>query len=457
MIIDRSLIKEKHLEHIKKEWLNSASSFPDFLTTIPDVTKTANEEYLQSVSDKIYAQLNSIPKGLFGRKKWKTNTFEIMNKMLSEENIIGVHNCMDSQTLDLFQSELREFMRHARTFSPESSLFDLGQAVRNYTVYAMFAELFHQSHEFNLAAFGYSMLYPFTDNYIDSEDNSETDKQEYNQMIEDKIKGNEVHPTTLHHKKTCELLDAIESRYPRVSYGNKQFNAYNSEDIFTGNIRNSDICDERNNIYSLLLMMLEAQKLSLAQQHSDSASISQNGNISLKQTAAPALTSYEVLDISLYKGGVSVLIDGFFVNDELTDEDLHFYLGFGFFLQLADDLQDIAEDSANGSLTLFTYTSGKEHVEMLINQLLHFVHGIMDSYSVPNDDFKKFVFSNCCQLIYSSASGSREFISKEYLDRLEEYLPVSYAFLEKTKNSLPENQNLNSQANYMKILDELLK
>lgn len=52
----------------------------------------------------------------------------------------------------------------------------------------------------------------------------------------------------------------------------------------------------------------------------------------------------ERLNISIYKGGISVLIDRFFVDKDMTKEDELFYFAFGFLLQLADDLQDISED-----------------------------------------------------------------------------------------------------------------
>jgi len=54
--------------------------------------------------------------------------------------------------------------------------------------------------------------------------------------------------------------------------------------------------DSNSTIFMLLLMMVEAQEGSMRQQN-----------------RVFTLTHEEILDISLYKGGISVLIDRFFV------------------------------------------------------------------------------------------------------------------------------------------------
>ena len=53
--------------------------------------------------------------------------------------------------------------------------------------------------------------------------------------------------------------------------------------------------------------------------------------ISQKQTdASLSLTEKNILDISIYKGGLSVLIDRYFINCKMTEQDALFYFGFGF-------------------------------------------------------------------------------------------------------------------------------
>ena len=401
------------LETLKAEWFAAKESFPDFLEEVSRDKKQQNEAYLSKVSDDFRRQSGHLPRLPIGRKRWKKKTLDIVFRVLYEENIIGIHNAMNQAEIDAFYQELMEFLKQVRLFSPNLKFDEIGQAIRNYIVYAMFKVIHLVPSGYNSAGFGYSMLYPFTDNYIDGMSLSSGDKHKYNQLIRDKLLGKEVQPSCDHHKKTCDLLQAIASQYPREK-------------------------DDR--VYTLLLMMLEAQEESLRQQS--------------KETT---LSREERLNISLFKGGVSVLVDRFLVNKELTPADLHFYLGFGFFLQLADDLQDIREDSEKGYQTLFTLDLSPDSEEKLVNKLLHFLSNIMDSYSAENDTFKNFVLASSNQLIYTSLCGSKEFFSQEYQYRIEKCLPISFAFLETAKANSLERQSDRVQADYIKILDRLIK
>ncbi len=400
-------------ELLKNEWLAAKEDFPDFLEEISTEKKQENESYTSRVSECFHKQTEQLPRLPFGRSKWKKRTLNIIFQVLYQENIIGIHNAMQQKEITAFYEELMVFLKQVRLFSPELKFDEIGQGIRNYIVYAMFKVIHHVQSGFSNAGFGYSMLYPFTDNYIDSMKPSSDEKKEYNRLIRDKLMGREVHPACEHHKKTCDLLQAIATDYPREK-------------------------DDR--IYTLLLLMLEAQEESLRQQN---------------QTIM--LSEEERLDISLFKGGVSVLVDRFLVNKELTPADLHFYMGFGFYLQLADDLQDIKEDSEKGHQTLFTVDLSTEREEKLVNKLLHFLNGIMNTYSAENDTFKNFVLESSNQLIYTSLCGSKEFFSREYQDRIEKYLPISLSYLEATKANSLDRQDDKIQDNYIKILDLLIK
>jgi len=412
MLLDRNQIKGPCTDAVRNTWLAAPDSFPDFLTEISAEDKGRNEQYIQTVSDRFQKQVKSFPVNPAGRGKWKKKMAGLLEDTLCEETIIGVHRAMDRQAISVFTEELKDFLRHERAFAPELQIEDIGQAIRNYIVYAMFVEIHRAAPCFNPACFGYSMLYPITDNYIDSRDYSDEEKTEYNRLIRDRIEGREVRPASPHQQKTCELLSAIESEYPR---------------------------DKDDSVYMLLLMMLDAQAESLRQQDSDAV-----------------LTAAERLDISIFKGGTSVLIDRFFVKKEMTEEDLLYYFAFGLFLQLADDLQDIAEDGAKGHQTIFTIDTDNRQEEKIVNKLLHFVHRISSDYQTDNEVFKDFVLSNCYRLVFSSVVRSREFFSETYLDTIERYLSVSGSFLRKIGRNQIENADVRTQEKYLKILDEMI-
>ncbi len=403
---------KEHIELLRKEWLAASEDFPDFLEEISAEKKIENEVYANRISEYLRKQTSKPPKLSFRQSKWKKDTLNNIFQVLCQENIIGIHEAMQQEEIEAFYEELVIFTKQVRLFSPELRFYEIGQGIRNYIVYAMFKVIHLVQSGFSNAAFGYSMLYPFTDNYIDSMKLSSHEKKKYNQLIRDKLMGKEVHPACEHHKKTCDLLQAIASDYPR---------------------------DKDDRIYTLLLMMLEAQEESLRQQN---------------QTET--LSEEDRLYISLFKGGVSVLVDRFLINKELTPADFHFYMGFGFFLQLADDLQDIKEDSEKGHQTLFTINLSMEQEERLVNKLLHFLNGIMNTYSAENDTFKTFIHKSSNLLIYTSLCGSKEFFSQEYRRRIETYLPVTLSYLEAAKVNSLDTQEDKIQDNYMKVLDLLI-
>lgn len=413
MKLDKETLKDICYNDIRTLWLEAEDTFPDFLIEVSKETKHKNEEYIREISDALQKQFNKIPKLNFGRKRWIKKNENLIHTFLQEETVLGVHRTISEHSLHAYQEELKTFLRRARSFAPELSLEGIGQAIRNYIVYIMFVELYQKESDFHTACFGYSMLYPYTDNYIDSSHISEKEKQQYNQMIKDKLEGKKVNPVTIHHQKTCELLQMIEDRYPR---------------------------EEKPSIFLLLLMMLEAQEYSLSQ-----------------QKLQTQLTVEERLKISLYKGGTSVFIDRYFVDREITKDDLIFYLSFGFFLQLADDLQDIKSDSTYGNQTLFTVDFHYDQEEKLVNKLFHFLHRIINNYPMDHNNYKEFMLTNCCQLIFSSIAGSKEFFSKEYLNQLERYLPVTYPFMENMQINRFEHIDLLTEDKYMQVLDIMIR
>lgn len=404
MEISRSTIKEVYLKHIKEDWLNADTSLPDFIPPILLKEKQANETFIRKTV-KAFKKLK--------KDHSKRNALKLLNQVLQQENILGIHKVLDENTLTAFQTEMKSLLRSIRIFAPELELEDIGQALRNYSVYAMFNELHGVAQNCSSAIFGYSMLYPFTDNYIDNPLHSSIEKQLYNKLIKDKLSGISVTPICEHHEKTCRLLDAIESDYPR---------------------------EKDASIYTLLLLMLEAQEDSLAQQNEDI-------HLSLDDR----------LDISLYKGGVSVLIDRYFVHKEITQEDMYFYLAFGFFLQLADDLQDIGEDLAKGSQTLLNYEVTQKYAEKTVNQMFHFLHTLFLSYNSSKSTFQEFILHNSYQLILLSVLQSKEYFSDSYLSYIEGYLPITPAFIEELKASLPKNKDAMNQTTMMKLLDEMIE
>lgn len=398
-----------YFERIKQRWLSTNTMFPKTLPVVTLSQKAANEQYIDNMMKDVQSKRNQFTKA--NKKYWMQQIQAMMHKAIQEENIIGIRTCLSKEKIDVMQAELMEFLRQVRAFAPEIGLEDIGQAIRNYIVFIMFKEIHQVPAPFSSAAFGYSMLYPFTDNYIDGAI-SVQEKQQYNSMIRNQIRQAEVNPVSEHAQKTCQLLKMIETEFPAA---------------------------EDRSMALLLEMMLDAQVDSLKQQSSE------------------YMLSYEErLDISVCKGGLSVFIDRFLVKHPICEEDLEFYLGFGLYLQLADDLQDIEEDHSNGSQTIFTCNLQQEAVEHTINQLLQFVTDLVQQYAISKE-LKEFVLYASLQLIFTSTVKSKQYVSDFYLRKIEQYLPVSIRYYEESRQRMQTQQSARNEKRIFQMLDEMLE
>ena len=401
MVFQKEYINSVLSQSLKPLWLSTPNDFPSSISHFSSGEKNENEAFIQAQGNRIakhFDKFSSLSMKLLpgSQKRWMRKTEKLVLQFFRQEAILGISTYLTQDTLSQVMTEFKEFLRTARRFAPELTFSDLGQAVRNYLVYAMFLEMHNKKQKCTPAIFGYSMLYPFTDNFIDSP-KSPAQKQAYNKMIYDKIAGHPVTPVTEHEKKTCDLLTCIESVYSRQT---------NPE------------------IYEGLALMLEAQQISLSQQFTEyQDKPSQLGKSSF-------LDWEERLDISLLKGGVSVLIDRYFADSDVTDEDIRFYLGFGFLLQLADDLQDITSDLQEGSQTLFTLADSPEEKGNLVNRLLNYTNRLFCSYSGPNPSFQAFIERSSVFLIIMSAQMSKEHFPTGYMEWWENCFPVHFEVLD---------------------------
>lgn len=432
-VFDKHKIHSSYLADIKQLWLNTPDTFPDFLPVYDDAFKAANEQWIDSAARTMQKQLQSSPK-LLGKKRWREETQRLILTLLNEAPVLALHQTMSPTLQYDFLAETKRFLKQARSFDQTLCIEDLGQAFRNYVVYGVFCILSGMPQHCHSAIWGYSMLYPYTDNYIDSPDCSPSDQKTFHVFIERKLKGEAVIPSNQAQRQTGELLDAIEAFYPRGKH---------------------------SDIYDGLLMMLEAQDQSLTQSQS-------------------ALSEEEILDISVYKGGVSVLLDRFLVEKELTEEEIRFYLAYGLFLQFADDLQDITSDEAAGSRTVLNLHADSDAKEKTVNKILHFLHIIITTWlpsprtvrantqpasaAADSDDrFTAFLLHQCYLLILASVWRSREHFTAAYLEKTEHAMPVSFRYLSQTAGQKNSARNSSAQIapdsgyDVMNMLDAFLE
>ena len=398
---------------LKPLWADISTDFPNYLDTVPQEVRALNVDFAEKTAKIMTGHFNKINSKwakwfAFYRRRWVKKTEKLFSQYLQEEDILHISDYISPEAISGISEDLKIFISAAKQF--ELTVADLGQAVRNYLIYALILEASNKKQRYTPAIFGYSMLYPVTDNYIDG-GFSDNEKRSFNKMIHDKLCGLPVSPPTARERQTCALLDCIESVYPR---------------------------NEQNEIYLLLSLMLEAQQGSLVQQNKRNM-----------------LTEEKLIAISLYKGGVSVLIDRYIADARINDRELRFYLGYGFILQLADDLQDISVDLREGNQTLFTLGSGSKTPEKVVNQLLHFTDRLFSEHELPNEEFQIFMRQSTVYLILMSANMSREHFSESYLKTLEQHCPVSFSFLERYIKG-PNNPKVMDEKDVIKALEMFL-
>eukprot|EP01087_Luapelamoeba_hula_P016772 TRINITY_DN5184_c0_g2_i1.p1 TRINITY_DN5184_c0_g2~~TRINITY_DN5184_c0_g2_i1.p1 ORF type:complete len:703 (-),score=121.93 TRINITY_DN5184_c0_g2_i1:156-2264(-) len=187
---------------------------------------------------------------------------------------------------------------------------ELLQAGRNvWTCFGLQMIIYQQNVTMSDAYLGYSLLYPYTDNYLDDDSISGADKKIFQDLFTRRLAGENVEARSEAEQKIWNCVTLIENRFNRKEFPN----AFNS-----------------------LIAINEAQTKSL-QQHS-------------KNVPPEEL----IMEISMEKGGTSVLADGYLVNGDMTEEEALFAFGLGVALQLVDDLQDTSRDIAVHQHTLFT-------------------------------------------------------------------------------------------------------
>ena len=201
------------------------------------------------------------------------------------------------------------FTKRARDEDSGLEKEDVFQALRNVWIMNCLQTSWGLKVGVTDSVYAYSMLYPYTDNYLDDPDVSSEAKHGFNERLSAGIQGES--PEVLHpsERRVHELLQLIFGEFPPERFPGVQAGL----------------------------------------------SLIQEGQIrSLSQDASLGHSRGEVLKLSFFKGGASVLADGFLVAGTLALDQQQFAYHYGCFLQLVDDLQDMEEDRAAGQHTVFT-------------------------------------------------------------------------------------------------------
>lgn len=378
------------IKEIRETWENQPGTFPFFLEENPALfskvgleQKKENEALVQEFSQRIKRKMQQKPKKKEQQKRWEQELEADFMDFMGREKIICLSQWMSQELLLDCKEETKHFLDRVRGFDETLGDEQIWQTLRNYFIYIMIVEMQGEKQNADDPILAYSLLYPYTDNYIDDEHILREEKERYNRMIALKLNGEAVFPQTVLEERTCRLLDMILNAYDGTA---------------------------RDRVAETLLRLLKAQNRSIEQQKSEAS-------------------KEQILEISISKGSASVLADYLFATDDWNEYEERFYLKFGFLLQLVDDLQDIEEDKKTGSRTLMTEAEGQRELEECVNRLLWFSRNAIIDFKPRNPGLKNFVLKNCVDVALLAAAMNPQFFSEGYLTELEPYLPFSLKFL----------------------------
>ena len=380
-----------HVAWFSEQWKWTSGEIPGFSISYSPADKQVREKKT-SVFYKRFSKLNSEIRRTAEKPDYH-KFFQSLAQFLKE--VYDFPENSDDLVLNPgFYSVSRSFYNRAKAFDKLLGDDEIYQAMRNVWIMNGIQKMLELPVELTPAMFAYSMLYPYSDNLLDDPALSKSDKLMFSWRFEDRLRGTDVPARDYREAKISELVGMIEQQYDRSKYPE---------------------------VYESLLAIHAAQTRSIALQQ-------QGGTLSGERT----------MQVCFDKGGASVLADGYLVAGNLTPLQQRFLFGYGIWLQLADDIQDIADDERENVNTLFSGAGDSKKLAGLINQTFHFgrtiIHDIGCFPSPLCEDFGKIMVHSVEMMVLQSAGLNKSYLPAGYLSQLEAYSPLSFEFIRKMKD-----------------------
>jgi hypothetical protein len=382
-------------------WRESPVSLPAFERTFEPQEQARREAQLERFLDALQAELRSLPRTRSEREEAReriTAAFVHLGRTALD---------LDDRHLELllnggFSAIGTDLARRARRFDPAVSTADILQATRNAWTACGLQMLLDRKPGVTPAIFAYSMLYPYTDNYLDHPSISREAKLGFNGRFGRRLAGEAVEAANDREEAIWRLIGLIEEQYVRAEWPR---------------------------VFDSLLAIHHAQENSL--------------RLLRRGLDRPGI---DVLTLSFDKGGTSVLADGYLAAGSLSPEQARFVFGWGVLLQLADDLQDVRQDRRDGMLTMFTERATAQPLDEVTNRTLHFGQRVMqwmEGLGGPDcQALKELIQRSSRSMLIRSAGEAPELYSAEYLAELETHSPFRFASLNSQRRQLVKRRGL---------------
>lgn len=392
-------------------WWQAESALPTTLPVYPLKEKLRREKLLANFMRFLATELNAAEQGSFSSPEGRAKQERLM---AAARSFAVAALDLDAQQIETFlqagfQESALAFTRLARAFDADICAEDVYQAGRNAWSMNLFQYLFGLPIQITPAVFAYSLLYPYTDNYLDDPSIAWETKREANLRLTARLAGEACSPGNAHEQRIFDLVGIIEGEFDRERFPL---------------------------VYASLLAIQQAQVESL-------------------KLIAPEASPYDldVLRLSIYKGGAATLADGYLVAGTLTPAQREFAFAYGAFTQLVDDQEDLFRDRNAGLMTIFSQTSRAWRLDAVTGRLLAYkelaLRGMREMEPIESSPIANLVLKGIDLLILDGASRSERFHSYRYLRTLETYFPFRFSevgrqrrILQRRKVSLTQAMSL---------------
>ncbi len=366
-------------------WTATPAEMPRIAPPVGCWRQISNARAAARLIDELASEITRLPDGAAARRERQSAVRERLQRF-GHERLGWPDGYRRLLFGEAFYDAAVAFAREAQDLEPRLSLAQLGQALRNVWIGNSLQMLLDRPVEMRHGLFAYSMLYPLTDNWLDDPAVPHRHKRDFSARFALRLAGHRPRPLDRREASVFAFVGRIENELPRAD--------------FPG-------------VYESLLAIHRGQSRSLEQQE----------NADLGEAT--------LLSISFEKGGCSVLADLHLVLENASPDQERFAFGYGVFLQLLDDLQDVDDDLAVGHQTLFTRAARTGVLDRPTARLARFVDRVLERNTlVPATgectDRLDLIQRNCRALLVGSVAKQPRRFSLGFRRQLAAQWPVSF-------------------------------
>jgi hypothetical protein len=399
-------------QHFIDLWWECDTSLPDLGPLYTAAAQTQNEKGLRGFLEEVERMFSNPPRGRAEAQSLQVSLGAAFRSLAVEAMGFTAAE-LDSLPSQAFSDVSEEFVRMSRAFDPKLSGEDIYQAGRNAWTANGLQWLLELPVQNTPSIFAYSLLYPYTDNYLDDPAITVATKLAFNERFRRRLAGELLAPANAQEQIIFDLVAMIESQYSRPDHPA---------------------------VFESLLDIHHAQGQSLKL---------------MRRAAAPG--EVDVLGLSFAKGGTSVLADGYLVSDSLTEAQRRFTYGHGIFAQLLDDMEDVEQDSQAGRLTVYSQPGGHWPLDALTNRTFHFGREVLrrlDCFDVE-ESLRELIRRGADLLLIDTIGRTDRYYTPDYLRELEVHSPFRFSFLKEQRKDFANGRRHGSLGKLMETVTSM--